>query len=108
MELKQFISQALQDIIGGVSDAQEKVKNGSIIPNVAKTFQSVDYGISDIQTVEFEVSVTADKKTGSEAKLSVVAAVIGGNIKGKLDQSSSNVSKLSFKIPIQFPQHKSK
>lgn len=108
MELKQFISQALQDILGGVIDAQAKVKDGIIIPNVAKTFQSVDTGISDIQTVEFEVSVTADKKTGSEAKLSVVAAVIGGNVKGNLNQSSSNVSKLNFKVPVQFPQHKTK
>jgi len=108
MELKEFISKALQDIIGGVIDAQEKVPKGFIIPNVVNNFKSIESGISDIQTVEFEVSVIADKKTGSEAKLSVVAAVIGGNVKGSLNQSTSNVSKLSFKIPIQFPKHKSK
>jgi len=108
MELKEFISKALQDIIGGVIDAQEKIPNGFIIPNVVKNFQAIEYGISDIQSVEFEVSVIGDKKTGSEAKLSVVAAVIGGNVKGNLNQSTSNVSRLSFKIPIRFPQHKSK
>lgn len=106
MKLKEFISQALQDIMGGVLEAQEKISDGIIIPSVSDSFKSVETGISDIQPIDFEVSVTADEKAGSEAKLSVVAAFIGGNIKGQTNQSAGHVAKLRFKIPVKFPKHK--
>ena len=83
MELKTFISQTLQDIILGVQDAQKKVPVGSVVPSLKKTFQAVEHGVSEIQAVDFEVTVRADERAGSEAKLSVVAAVIGAQIKGE-------------------------
>jgi len=42
--------------------------------------ESLEYGIDGIKPIESEVIVNANKKEGSSAKLSVVAAVIGGNI----------------------------
>lgn len=107
MELKEFISKALLDIVGGVIDAQEKLPSNIIVPKVVDNFKAVDSGISDLQVVDFEVSVIADKKTGGEAKISVVAAIIGGKVSGELNRSISNASKISFKVPIRFPRDKS-
>lgn len=106
MNLRDFIKQALSDIVGAVQDAQKEIADGEIVPAVSSSFKSVETGISHIQPVEFDVSVSADATSGSEAKLSVVAAVIGGNVKGQSNASSGHVANLKFKIPVKLPQKK--
>lgn len=103
MELRKFISQSLVDIIGGVQDAQESTRTGCVIPVVVNNFKAVDSGISEVQVVDFEVSVRADQRAGSEAKLSVAAAVIGGGVKGESGKSGGHVATLKFRVPIRFP-----
>ena len=104
MELRDFIKEALKDILGGIECAQNEISSGEIIPNVTDTFQAVDAGISNIQTIDFEVTVTTDEKKGSEAKLNVIAAVIGGSVSGNSSNSNAYAGKLSFKIPVNFPR----
>jgi hypothetical protein len=106
MNLKMFIKEALIDIIGAVEDAQANLKNGKVVPEVNKNYKSVETGISEIQAVEFDISVTADEKSGSEAKLNVVAAIVGGGVKGQSDASAGHVARLKFKIPIELPKSK--
>jgi len=102
MELRNFIKEALKDIMGGVADAQKEIADGVVVPPTADSFKSVETGISNIVPVEFEVTVTTDEKAGSEAKLSVVAAVVGGHVKGDSSNASGHVGKLSFKVPVKF------
>jgi hypothetical protein len=103
MELRTFISQTLQDIVGGVQDAQKSVPIGAVVPSIKTTFQAVEHGISEIQAVDFEVTVRADERAGSEAKLSVVAAVVGGGVKGERGKSGGHAATLRFKIPVRLP-----
>jgi len=103
MELRDFISKALQDIIGAVQDAQKKVPDGCVVPAIKTTFQAVQHGVSEIQAVEFEVTVRADERAGSEARLSVVAAVIGGGVKGESGKSGGHDATLRFRIPVRLP-----
>jgi len=104
MELRQFISQALLDIVGAVEDTQKKTKGGTIVPaNISKSFQSVEHGISDLQGIEFEVTVKADQSVGSEAKLNVVAAIVGGGVKGESAKADGHVATLKFKVPVRLP-----
>ena len=106
MELKTFIKEALNDIIGAVEEVQSSNLKGKIVPsdyagvNAAK---AGDLGILKTQPIEFEIMVSINEKEGSEAKLNVVAAIIGGHIKGESNSSLENVSKLKFKIPIKLP-----
>ena len=104
MELREFISKTLEDIIGAVQDAQQKVPNDCVVPRVNKSFKSVGHGISEVQPVEFEVTVRADERAGSEARLSVVAAVIGGGVKGESGKSGGHAATLRFKIPVRLPR----
>ena len=104
MELKTFIKEALKDIIEAVEEAQSEIKNGEIAPNVGSSFKSVELGINDVQPVEFEVTVNAGEKEGSSAKLSVVAAIIGGNIQGQSNSSSGHAAKLKFNIRVRLPK----
>lgn len=103
MELRNFISQTLQDIISGVQDAQEKVPEGHIVPFLKQTFQAVEHGVSEVQAVDFEITVRADEKSGKEAKVNVVAAVISGGVKGETGKSGGHAATLRFKIPVRLP-----
>jgi hypothetical protein len=107
MDLRQFISQALLDIVGSVEDAQKRTVSGVIVPDdVVEIFQAVESGVSALQGIEFEVTVKADERAGSEAKLSVVAAVIGGSVKGDSGKSGGHVATLKFNIPVRLPTSK--
>lgn len=104
MQLKEFVSQAICDIVCGVQDAQGQLPQGSVVPVVRNSYKSVDAGISDVTSIQFEVAVSADERKGSEAKLNVVAAIVGGGVKGDSGSSSSYAAKLSFRVPVKFPQ----
>ncbi len=105
MELRDFISRTLQDIIGGVQDAQSEINDGEIVPTLNENhFDNLSSGLTSYQSVDFELSVTTIEKEGSEAKLSVMAAIAGGHVKGDSSNSSDHVAKLAFKIPIKLPK----
>lgn len=108
MELREFISKALQDIVGGVEDAQQALPKDCVVPALKKTFQAVGHGVSEIQAIEFEVTVKADERSGSEARLSVVAAVVGGGIKGESGKTGGHAATLRFKVPLRLPGYTSK
>ncbi|WP_206370963.1 hypothetical protein [Solimonas marina] len=102
MELRKFIAQALCDIAGGVHDAQKTAQGAEIVPTVSSSYKAVETGISELQSVEFEVAVTTTEKTGSEAKLNVVAGLVGGGVQGSSGASSAHVATLRFRIPVRF------
>jgi len=104
MELRQFISKALCDIVNGIKDAQKETDKGTIVPHATTNAKAVEAGISDLTSIEFEVTVKTDERTGSEAKLNVVAAIVGGSVKGESGNSSGYASKLSFRVPVKLPQ----
>jgi len=104
MDLRSFITQALCDIAGGVNDAQEKSTGVQIVPRVSASFKSVETGISDIQSIEFEVAVSTTENKGSQAKLSVVAGLVGGGLQGNSGASSAHVATLRFRVPVRFQQ----
>ena len=105
MELRKFIKEALVDIIGAVTDAQAEIELGEIVPDVGDTFKSVETGINEVQSIDFEVTVTTEKHAGSEAKLNVVAAIVGGGVKGQSDSGTEHASRLRFKVPVRLPRH---
>jgi hypothetical protein len=104
MELRQFISATLLDIVGAVKDAQEKSDPGTIVPDVASTFQSVEAGIHELQAIEFEVTVNVGERSGTETKINVVAAFLGGSTKAGSDKAGGHAATLKFKIPICLPK----
>ena len=104
MELRQFISKALEDIIGAVEDAQKATPKGCVMPSgLKRTLDLVKHGVSEIQAIDFEVTVKADQRAGSEARLNVVAVVMGGSVKGESGKSGGHAATLRFKIPIRLP-----
>lgn len=108
MELRSFIKQAIVDIVSGVIEAQEALPDGRVVPRVSDHFKSVETGISHIQGVSFEVVVRAEKTKGSEAKLNVLTAVVGGGVKGQSGEQAGHTATLHFRVPISFPRRDEK
>lgn len=119
MELKNFVSQALVEIVEAVQEAQVKLKDSDAIINprymyytkpasenqVAITIK----GTTDMrfgQIVEFDVSVTASERdeTQGGVGIQVASITIGAGISGKMEDQSSVVSRLKFSIPIFLPE----
>lgn len=103
MELRRFISQTILDIVGAVKDAQNETFEGCVVPSIAQTFTAVQHGVSEIQAIEFEVTIRADERAGSEAKLNVVAAFVGGGVKGESGKSGGHAATLKFRVPVRLP-----
>ena len=106
MELKTFIKETLKDIIGAVQEAQEELNKGLIVPPLKEDYwKGIETGFTSYQSIEFEVSVNAVEQEGSEAKLNVLAAVVGGGVKGDSSSTAERTAKLSFRIPVKLPIH---
>lgn len=104
MELRFFIKETLKDVLGGISDAQQEIENGEIVPVLNENgWKGLETGLTSYQAIDFEVAVNAVEQKGSEAKLNVVAAVIGGHVKGDSSNKAEHTAKLNFKIPVKLP-----
>ncbi len=107
MELRSFIKETLKDVLGGIHDAQQEITNGEIVPALNEQgWKGLETGLTSIQAISFEVSVNVVEQEGSEAKLNVVAVVIGGGISGNSSSTAEHTAKLSFKIPVKFSKNK--
>ena len=90
MDLKTFLSDTLVSIVGGVSDANEKIgKQQFVIYNVERN------------VIEFDVAVTVEStdtgKGGGEIKVWGIGQ-IGAN--GSTELKNSTISRVSFGVDI--------
>ena len=63
-------------------------------------------GLSEYASIDFEVRVRVESKKGSEAKIGVVTALVGGAIKGASSNEEGHAATLKFRIPVRFPRTK--
>lgn len=113
MELKEFVATTLTAIVEGIIDAQKRVEphNAHINPGNlmrAPTAVSQD-AIWDnrynnyARTVTFDVAVTVEEGTNTNAKVGVVAGVFNLGAGGSSDNRQLAVSRVQFAVPVLFP-----
>ena len=110
MDLKEFVSQSLIQIIDGVSEAQEhaRSKGGYINPALRNIGNIENTAVTNagqaVQPVFFDVaiSVTEDSSSSGGGKIAIANLICVG---GKSAESEVNAttSKLSFKINLAIP-----
>lgn len=104
IELHTFIKQALLDIVNGISDAQKEAGQGVFVPaGIGSDYECIRLGVTHLQSVEFSISVTADSSTGKSAKIGVLGGIVGGALSAGDSAANSQVSRISFKVPVQLP-----
>ncbi|MEE9131239.1 MAG: hypothetical protein V3T84_14560 [Phycisphaerales bacterium] len=111
MELQEFITESLTQILTGVKAAEERAgEHGGVInprvrsPGGDKRPVIVSgTGLRPAETVHFDVAVTVVEGTQAKAGIGVVAGVFGIGAKGSSTAESSSISRLKFSVPIAFP-----
>lgn len=116
MELQDFISSALQQIIKGVKDAQEKtaVDGGHVNPVGlrglhdqlgGRRYNPTDFSVTEI--VDFDIAVTAAEGKSSKESVGVVVLSAIGLGRQNLSETKSNVvSRIRFSVPVMLPAGK--
>ena len=119
MELKDFIKETLIEISTAISEANEQLSSVGGIAN-PKDVAGPEYDKSNVygyllgpgekqdyrrpvHLVEFDVSVTANDKSGTKGGIGVMVAGIGLGSQGQTEAESSVYSRLQFKIPVALP-----
>ncbi|HZP20372.1 MAG TPA: trypco2 family protein [Bauldia sp.] len=108
MDLREFVSQTLAAIIGGVADVQE-TDHGKL---VGQTFRfSLDqnkdirgliiHGSNNYAIVEFDVAVSSSNSASGGAKVEVLSVLSLG---AKGDTTNTTASRIKFSVPIKLPQ----
>ena len=111
IELKDFITESLKQMIIGVEEAQKFAKehNSKINPKDIFFQHGMDARVSSveqsqkIQMIDFDVAVTTGENAGKEGGIGIFASPIQIGIKGHSGEEISNVSRLKFSIPLLLP-----
>lgn len=95
MNVKEFVSDTLEQIMTGVKDAQKltKTSGATIVP----------YNKTDSQ-IGFDVATTVSEAKEAGGKAGVTVFSIGAGVTGKFEASNSIVSRIAFSIPVDFPK----
>jgi hypothetical protein len=118
VELREFIKQALVNIVGGVSDAAADIKtqnNGAIIsprvhaPSGEHALQiAPEDGFGIAFPLKFDLSITVTsgesqrKDMGGGFKISVLSARAG--VEETDTATKTAVQRIQFTVPVKFPQ----
>src|SRR5690242_1397191 len=122
MELQQFVTESLNQILKGVSDAQGANNyNGiEINPNLAhyidrsrQDWVGKDHKLPNdvlitaqgqvVVMVHFDVAVTATEGSGRKGGIGVFVGAIGLGSQGQSDKSNVSATKIQFKVPVALP-----
>ena len=114
MQLKNFISLALTEIIDGVREAQEHV--GKVGAQVAPAGFLKGKGTVQLhdpdhpstkrqyaQIVRFDVGVTASESDSVKGGLGVFVTGLGVGMQDPSESGNTTVSRIKFAVPVQLP-----
>jgi hypothetical protein len=109
MELKNFVSQTLQEIISGIKDAQNSgIEEGGTInpPDQRGGNSTYAHGLNGnpIQNIDFDIAVTVIEGKETKGGIGVFTGSVGLGTQGRSDTSNTSYSRIKFCIPVTFPQ----
>ncbi len=113
IQLKEFVSESLVQIINGVLDAQTSFGTEIIAPSFQSRtghLEASSCGIVGqtedgkvIQMVMFDVAVSATEGKESKAGVGVMSGIVGLGAQGKSQVETGSVSRIRFNVPIALP-----
>lgn len=114
MELKDFVSQSIQQIFEGVKQAQSQTKdmNGMIAPHKLRmsdkeipNHQAIIgyHNTTPIISVDFDIAVTTQDVTKDKAGAGIFIAAIGLGGQIGSETLNSQLNKLRFSVPVILP-----
>ncbi|MBP6260958.1 MAG: hypothetical protein KA361_00855 [Chromatiaceae bacterium] len=112
MDLKEFVSQTLLQIIEGVHECQEQAKafGAEVNPHLNSTHTEMGKqnilwaGGRPAQIVQFDVALTVIEGTGTKGGIGIFAGAINLGSSGQSQSESSIVSRIKFGVPMVLPK----
>jgi hypothetical protein len=107
LELDEFVSQVLRQIVKGVKTAQ-----GEVAGQGGKVNPAMDSGgpgpwdrptQTPIQDVRFDVAVSAAEGTKTKGGIGVVIATFALGSQGQSEANRSSLSRITFTVPVVLP-----
>lgn len=95
MDLKDFVSETLIQIVAGINNAQQSTlpKGAAIVPYYEK-----------LEKVEFDVAVTVLKGTETSGGAGISVWSVGAGVSGKSESSTSTLSRIKFSVAVELPK----
>ena len=107
MQISEFVSQTLIQIVKGVELANTEFKkiSQSAEADPSKAFvKSGDAVVSaltpDIHEIHFDIAVTVESSKETQGSAGVGISVVKLNTQGQSSNSNSSISRVSFSIPL--------
>jgi hypothetical protein len=111
VNLRDFISETLTQIVGGVADAQRAASEmgGKVSPRLSGiASHASDHGFlsaqgGSAQVVRFDVALTVKEGTGTKGGIGIVAGIVSVGSAGQSSTENSSVSRVQFSVPLTLP-----
>jgi hypothetical protein len=115
MLLRDFVKNALVDVVEGIRSAQTEECCANLIAPKALMGSHHGFepgsGIAVSYTggeeygtvVKFDVAVTSSDSTSINAEGKARLLVVGGHVDGKYEKNNATVNRISFSVPVGFP-----
>jgi hypothetical protein len=97
MELRQFVKQAVIDIIGGIADARHEVSD------CTANQRSGTQAASEYGHIDFEMTVVASQTGGISGGISIPLPFLSASAKKSSEKDDSQVQFIRFRVPVDFP-----
>ena len=116
MELRDFVSNTLTQLIDGISSAQEYAKGKGAVVNPDEGFESdfnklsrlLRNGHRLVHIIEFDIALTVIEDKQLQGGIGIIVPELSIGYQGKIDNQKSAVSRVQFSIPVVLPSQKSK
>ena len=111
MELKDFVSETLKQVMEGVKTAQNSVKEhgGEINPKGIYSTSSSShpqlYTTSEklVQLIDFDIAVTTIEEDKAKGGTGIFVGAFGVGVQGESGNQNSAINRIQFKVPIVLP-----
>ena len=113
MQLRDFVSQTLIQVVQGVADAQaQTAKDGALVnPEIKNLFVKSQSGGTNlalgwskegelVNMVSFDVAVTATEGTGTKGGIGIVIGSVALGSQGSSEEKNEAISRVQFRIPL--------
>lgn len=112
LELRDFITRTLEDVLGGIAAAQRSPNIGKhVAPGDLSNLQSFapDSGVYAGQrflatAVKFDVAIAAEAADKAGGKAGIKIAVFTAGVGGEIESRRGTTQRIQFSVPVIFPK----
>lgn len=113
MELRDFISSTLTQLIDGISNAQEYAQSKGAKINPVDKFSSnfdkmsrTEGKLELVHIIDFDVAVTVSENKQLQGGIGIVVPELSIGYQSSINNQKSAVSRIQFSIPVILPTQK--